>query len=98
MVCKKKLYAFRPDAEFAETYRTRRCDRPEPCDPISLERGVRQLLADKVSGNLVGLRRCTSGKLLPGERPGGAKGDFLASPFALGEFSQALRRARVTVQ
>jgi hypothetical protein len=55
MACKKKLYAFRPDAEFVETHRTRRRDRQEPCDPISLERGVRQLLADKVSGNLVGL-------------------------------------------
>ena len=53
--CKKKLYAFRPDAEFVETYRTRRRDRQEPCDPVSLERGVRQLLSDKVSGNLVGL-------------------------------------------
>jgi hypothetical protein len=29
--------------------------RPEPADPESLERGVRQLLADKVSGTLVGL-------------------------------------------
>jgi hypothetical protein len=38
-----------------ETQRTRRRTRPEPCDPASLERGVRQLLADKVSGNLVGL-------------------------------------------
>ena len=38
-----------------ETQRTRRRTRPEPCDPVSLERGVRQLLADKVSGNLVGL-------------------------------------------
>jgi hypothetical protein len=53
--CKKKLYAFRPDAEFVQTYRTRRRDRQEPCDPVSLERGVRQLLSDKVSGNLVGL-------------------------------------------
>jgi hypothetical protein len=53
--CKKKLYAFRPDAEFVETYRTRPRDRQEPCDPVSLERGVRQLLSDKVSGNLVGL-------------------------------------------
>lgn len=26
-----------------------------PCNPASLERGVRQLLADKISGNLVGL-------------------------------------------
>jgi hypothetical protein len=55
MACKKKLYAFRPDAEFVESYRTKRRDRQEPCDPVSLERGVRQLLADKVSGNLVGL-------------------------------------------
>ena len=29
--------------------------RVEPCDPLSIQRGVRQLLADKVSGNLVGL-------------------------------------------
>lgn len=29
--------------------------RVEPCDADSLERGVRQLLADKISGNLVGL-------------------------------------------
>jgi len=27
----------------------------QPCDPTSLERGVRQCLADKVSGNLLGL-------------------------------------------
>lgn len=38
-----------------QAQRTRRRTRPEPCDPISLQRGVRQLLADKVSGNLVGL-------------------------------------------
>jgi hypothetical protein len=25
------------------------------CDPLSIERGVRQLLSDKVSGNLAGL-------------------------------------------
>jgi hypothetical protein len=55
MACKKKLYAFRPDAEFVESYRTKRRDRQEPCDPVSLERGVRQLLANKVSGNMVGL-------------------------------------------
>ena len=55
MGCKKKLYAFRPDAEFVESYRTKRRDRQEPCDPVSLERGVRQLLANKVSGNMVGL-------------------------------------------
>ena len=38
-----------------EVQRTRRCIRAEPCDPASLQRNVRQLLADKVSGNLVGL-------------------------------------------
>jgi len=38
-----------------DTQRTQRQTRGEPCDPTSLERGVRQLLADKVSGNLVGL-------------------------------------------
>ena len=29
--------------------------RTEPCDPASLERQVRQLLADKISGNQVGI-------------------------------------------
>jgi len=38
-----------------QAQRTKRRTRAEPCDPASLERGVRQLLADKVSGNLVGL-------------------------------------------
>jgi hypothetical protein len=38
-----------------QTQRTTRRTRPEPADPASLERGVRQLLADKVTGNLVGL-------------------------------------------
>jgi Transposase DDE domain len=35
--------------------RNRTQNRPEPCDPRSLERGVRQLLADKVSGTTLGL-------------------------------------------
>lgn len=53
---KKKLYAFRPDRNptLIHTHRTSRLDRQEPCDPLSLERAVRQLLADKVSGTLVG--------------------------------------------
>jgi hypothetical protein len=55
MASKKKLWAFRPEAEFVETFRTRRRDRTESCDPVSLERGVRQLLAQKVSGTLLGL-------------------------------------------
>ena len=38
-----------------ETFRTRKKTRLEPADPASLERAVRQLLADKVSGDMVGL-------------------------------------------
>ena len=38
-----------------ETQRTMARVQPEPADPASLERGVRQLLANKVCGNLVGL-------------------------------------------
>ena len=56
--CKKKLYALRPQAgptAQVQTQRTVLQRRPEASDPQSLERGVRQLLADKVSGTLVGL-------------------------------------------
>lgn len=38
-----------------ETFRTWRKNRRERADPVSIERGVRQLLADKISSNLVGL-------------------------------------------
>lgn len=38
-----------------QAQRTKATVRAEPCDPTSLERGVRQLLADKVSGNMVGI-------------------------------------------
>ena len=38
-----------------ETQQNRERTEIQPCDPASLERGVRQRLADKVSGNLVGL-------------------------------------------
>lgn len=57
MACKKKLYKCRPGRkpEKIETYRTKKRLWAEPSDPISIERGVRQLLADKVSGNMVGL-------------------------------------------
>src|SRR5271165_3466213 len=57
LVCKKKLYACRPKClpQQIETQRTRRKQRTEPCDPASLERQVRQLLADKISGNQVGI-------------------------------------------
>jgi hypothetical protein len=53
---KKKLYRCRPKDEApVEALRTKKERRAEPADSISLERGVRQLLADKVCGNLVGL-------------------------------------------
>jgi len=38
-----------------ETQRTRKIRRDAFCDPLALERDVRQLLADKVNGTLVGL-------------------------------------------
>ena len=56
--CKKKLYSCRPSTKplgTLETRVSRNRTKPQPCDPRSLERGVRQLLADKVSGNLAGL-------------------------------------------
>jgi Transposase DDE domain len=54
---KKKLHRYRPDDSdlVLETQRTTTHCKAEPCDPRSLERGVRQLLADKINGNLVGL-------------------------------------------
>lgn len=54
---KKKLHRCRPKVEHQQiqTQRTRKQVRVEPSDPLSVERGVRQLLADKISGNLVGL-------------------------------------------
>ena len=56
MAFKKKLYRYRPDSQpvvQAQTTKTRTT--PVPCDPGSIERGVRQLLADKVMGNLAGI-------------------------------------------
>jgi hypothetical protein len=38
-----------------ETHRTKQKVRLEACDPPEIERGVRQLLADKVSGTMVGI-------------------------------------------
>ena len=58
---KKKLYKCRPRDEDqvpafpVEAQCTRVRTKPADCDPLSIERGVRQLLADKVSGHLVGL-------------------------------------------
>ena len=38
-----------------ETHRTKKRTTPEPCDPMSRERGVRPRLAAKLSGTMVGL-------------------------------------------
>lgn len=57
-VCKKKLYQYRPQAELqtqVEARVTRKHKKRVPSDPKSIERAVRQLLADKVSGNLAGI-------------------------------------------
>ena len=56
MAYKKKLHDFQPDApEQVETQRTKRLVRREAVTCASVERDVRQLLADKVSGTCVGL-------------------------------------------
>jgi hypothetical protein len=52
---KKKLFQRPEPLPPIETQRTTTRTQLEPADPASLERSVRQLLADKVSGNLVGL-------------------------------------------
>jgi Transposase DDE domain len=57
-VFKKKLYQCRPHEEpgqAIETQVSRKRIQSQPCDPLAIERGVRQLLADKVSGNLAGV-------------------------------------------
>lgn len=61
MAFKKKLYTLRPKCiaenaeQFVQSRYTRARTRRERADPASIERGVRQLLADKVSGHLVGV-------------------------------------------
>jgi len=53
---KKKLYRYRPSSEPPIEVRTnRKRTKPVPCDPRSIEHGVRQFLADKVTGNLAGI-------------------------------------------
>jgi hypothetical protein len=55
---KKKLYECRPRGESPppiETCVSRKRRKKVDCDPLSIERGVRQLLANKVSGNLAGI-------------------------------------------
>jgi hypothetical protein len=55
--CKKKLYSLKPQtpAPAILSQRTAKRQRSERADPASLERQVRQLLADKISGNQVGI-------------------------------------------
>jgi hypothetical protein len=54
--CKKKLHSCRPTTETpVETHSGRSFTRAQPADARSLERAVRQLLADKVSGGHLGL-------------------------------------------
>ena len=56
MAFKKKLYRYRPGSEPAiEARTTQTRTKPIPCDPRSIEHGVRQFLADKVMGNLAGI-------------------------------------------
>jgi hypothetical protein len=57
LASKKKLYQYRPDRKpvVLDTFRTRKRNRLERADPASLERGVRELLATKVSGDMMGL-------------------------------------------
>src|ERR1700676_1511956 len=56
MAFKKKLYRYRPSPEptiEVQTAKTRA--KRTPSDPRSIEHGVRQILADKVTGNLAGI-------------------------------------------
>jgi len=58
MGCKKKLYSLRPRNEtpsVIEIQVSRKRRRQLSCHPADIERGVRQMLADKVSGDLVGV-------------------------------------------
>ena len=58
MAYKKKLYRFRPQHEppmQVEVRVSRKYHKTVNSDPDSIERGVRQSLADKVNGNLAGV-------------------------------------------
>jgi hypothetical protein len=56
MAWKKKLFEYRPSGPTTiEAHASKQARRQRPSDPRSIETGVRQALADKVSGNLVGL-------------------------------------------
>ncbi len=62
---KKKLYANGPGAPptHVEVHRSKQRTRVESWDPRRLERDVRQMLADKVSGNLLGIWLLVAGTL-----------------------------------
>jgi hypothetical protein len=57
MAFKKKLHIRQPTVQCKdiETHRTKAKTRSERCDPRSIERGVRQLLANKISGTMAGI-------------------------------------------
>ena len=56
MAFKKKLYRYRPGSDPPiDVWTNRNRTKPTPCDPRSIEYGVRQFLADKVVGNLAGI-------------------------------------------
>ena len=65
MAFKKKLHTCRPrlEAEQFAARVTKAVVRPVAADPRSIERGVRQSLADKISDNTAGLWL-----LIPGDR------------------------------
>jgi hypothetical protein len=55
MAFKKKLHRYRPGPESTiEVRASQKRTKPIPCDPRSIEYGVRQFLADKLMGNLAG--------------------------------------------
>jgi hypothetical protein len=54
--CKKKLHEYRPTGPVTvEAYSSKQVRQQRPSDSRAIEMGVRQALADKVCGNLVGL-------------------------------------------
>jgi len=57
MAFKKKLHRLNPKRQpkVVVTKRTRRKTSKESCEPADIERNVRQLLADKVTGNMAGI-------------------------------------------
>jgi len=87
MACKEKLYECRPRPAGTgeiETQATRQRTQKRPCDPASLERGVRQWLADKVQSTLLGLWLLVPEHLRLGEPVCGWDANHLAKDFFRG--------------